>query len=73
MKIELDKFKIKIQHNNKSNSHLEEIAKRYDTNVPGLKTIFENNSLDFEDFKNEINIHQAWNNFVLEHTKIKFQ
>ena len=71
MEIELDKFKIKIQHNNKSNSHLEEIAKRYDTNVPGLKTIFENNSLDFEDFKNEINIHQAWKGFVYRTHKNK--
>ncbi len=71
MKIELEKFKIKVLHDKQTNSYLEEIAKRYDTNIKGLKLIFESNNLDFEDFKHEIDTHQAWKNLVYRTHKSK--
>ena len=72
-KIELLKYNIKIEYSKNLNSYLENIALQYNTNINGLKNIFEDNGLDFEELQNEINTELAWNNFIFRMYKNKIQ
>ena len=71
MKIELARYKIDVKHNEKNRKYLEQVALKYETNIDGLKIIFKSNNLDFENFKNEVDVHQAWKNLVYQKHKNK--
>lgn len=69
-KIEIAKYK--IQPNNKLvNLYLENVSKKYDTDIQGLKKMFEVNEVDYDIYYDEIKIEFAWQNLIFSIFKNK--
>jgi peptidyl-prolyl cis-trans isomerase SurA len=69
-KIEITKYK--IQPNNKLvNLYLENVSKKYNTDIQGLKKMFEVNEVDYDIYYDEIKIEFAWQNLIFSIFKNK--
>lgn len=68
--IEVVKYKI-TPNNELVNSYLKKISSKYNTDIKGLKKIFENNGIDYEIYNEEIVIEFAWQNLIFSLFKNK--
>jgi len=62
-KAEISRYNLKNDNNN-LNQHLKKLSSKYKTNIQGLKKIFDNNKLDFEMYKKEIETEFLWQNLI---------
>ena len=53
------------------NSYLKNVSLKFNTDINGLKKIFENNNINFELFLDEIKTESAWQNFIISIYKNK--
>ena len=53
------------------NSYLRNVSLKFNTDINGLKKIFENNNINFELFLDEIKTESAWQNFIISIYKNK--
>ena len=66
------KFNIDINNNSEqTNLYLNNLSRKYATNIEGLKKIFLANNLDFQIYLNEVNIEFAWNELIFNIYKDK--
>ena len=68
--IEVVKYKI-TPNNELVNSYLKKISSKYNTDIKGLKKIFENNGIDYEIYNEEIITEFAWQNLIFSLFKNK--
>ena len=65
-------IKKNISFNNLSvNNYLRDFSKKYNTDIKGLKNIFENNDLDYEFYLDQIKIELAWQQLIFNMYKSK--
>ena len=66
------KFNIDINNNSEqTNLYLNNLSRKYATNIEGLKKIFLANNLDFQIYLNEVNVEFAWNELIFNIYKDK--
>ena len=65
-KNEVSKFKIQEYDDIRFNKYLNQIAKKKNLEISGLKSLFEKNNLNFEKFKEDLKIQFKWNRLILK-------
>ena len=65
-KEEIDKYNFTFKKNDVLKKNLENIALSYNTNLNGLKKIFEENNINFEIYAEEIKMSLLWNNLIFQ-------
>jgi peptidyl-prolyl cis-trans isomerase SurA len=70
-KEEILKFKIPIEKDENSTSHLNKISSKYNTDINGLEKIFFQNGLDFKIYLEEIYTQFVWNKLIVNLYKNK--
>jgi len=60
----INKYNVNIESNENTNIYLNNLSRKYGTDINGLKRIFLENQLDFDIYLNEINIEFAWNELI---------
>ena len=68
---EINRYKISIEESVDISKYLENIASKYNTNKEGLRNIFNNNQIDFENYTHGIRVDFAWNNLIFSKYKEK--
>ena len=68
---EINRYKISIEESADISKYLENIASKYNTNKEGLRNIFNNNQIDFENYTHGIRVDFAWNNLIFSKYKEK--
>ena len=63
---EINRYKLSFENNDILNKNLENIASSYNTDVKGLREMFNNNNLSFELYAKEIKTNLLWNNLIFE-------
>ena len=63
---EVTKANIELKNNNQINSHLRKIASRLQTDINGIKRIFQNNSVNFDLYYDEIKTEFNWQKLIFE-------
>ena len=61
---ELVNLSLPIENNKDVNNYLTGIASNFNTNLSGLKELFESNAIDFEKYNKEIQIEFAWQKLI---------
>ncbi len=61
---EILKYKIPIESNENTRNYLSQISSKYNTDIEGLKKIFDQNKLDFDIYVSEIRTQFAWNQLI---------
>lgn len=70
-KQELIKYKINLDNNESVDKYLSDLAKKYNTDLNGLKKIFLERKLNFKLFKEETVINLGWNKIIFDLYKNK--
>jgi len=67
-------IKFNIQENNKLqiNNYLKNLSSKYKTDIEGIKIIFQNNSLDFQIYLDEIETEFNWQKLIFRNLCQKF-
>ncbi len=70
-KKELERVNFPIKKSKELNEHLSQISNNYNSDINGLKDIFNSQDLDFEFYLEEMKIQFAWQNFIFKRFKDK--
>ena len=60
------KFKVQLNNNDQIIEHLNNLSSKYQTDVDGMKNIFQNNALDFQIYLDEIKTEFSWQKLIFE-------
>ncbi len=70
-KDQVTKFQVELSDKSQINKHLKSISSKYQTDIDGMKNIFQSNGLDFEIYLDEIQTEFSWQKFIFERYKGK--
>ena len=70
-KNQIIKFNIQADNSLRINNHLKNLSSRYETDINGIKRIFENNSIDFDIYLDEIKTEFNWQKLIFNKFKNK--
>ena len=70
-KNQIIKFNIQTDNSLRINNHLKNLSSRYKTDINGIKRIFENNSIDFDIYLDEIKTEFNWQKLIFNKFKNK--
>ncbi len=65
-KKELERVNFPIENSKELSDHLSQVSNNYNSDINGLKEIFNNHNLDFEFYMEEMKIQFAWQNFIFK-------
>ena len=70
-KNEITKFNIKANNSLQTDNYLKNLSSKYKTDINGIKRIFENNSIDFDIYLDEIETEFNWQKLIFQKFKDK--
>ena len=65
-KNQVSKFQVQLNDKVQINNHLNNLSSKYQTNIAGMKNIFQNNGLDFEIYLDEIETEFNWQKLIFD-------
>ena len=65
-KNQVSKFQVQLNNKVQINNHLNNLSSKYQTNIAGMKNIFQNNGLDFEIYLDEIETEFNWQKLIFD-------
>ena len=65
-KNQVSKFQVQLNNQVKINNHLKNLSSNYQTNIAGIKNIFQANGLDFEIYLDEIETEFNWQKLIFD-------
>ena len=65
-KNEITKANIEVKNDNQINSYLKNISSRFQTDLSGMKKIFENNDVNFDLYYDEVKTEFKWQKLIFE-------
>ena len=65
-KNQVSKFQVQLNDKVQINNHLNNLSSKYQTNIAGIKNIFQTNGLDFEIYLDEIETEFNWQKLIFD-------
>ena len=65
------KFQVQLNNRTQINNHLNNLSSKYQTDITGVKNIFQTNGLDFEIYLDEIQTEFNWQKLIFDRYKNK--